>query len=88
FFAFILSCVARYTPSSSSKNHSNKSQKSLAANFCELLIYFAKVRKLFKPVNSEAALVTMVCQSMPSKADNEAIQVQVHARYNMTAGTP
>ncbi len=38
FFAFILSCVARYTPSSSSKNHSNKSQKSLAANFCELLI--------------------------------------------------
>ena len=30
----------------------------------------------------------MVCQSMPSRADNEAIQVQVHARYNMTAGTP
>ena len=37
FFAFILSRVARYTPSSSSENHSNKYQKSLAANFCELL---------------------------------------------------
>ncbi|WP_290380439.1 hypothetical protein, partial [Paramuribaculum intestinale] len=51
-------------------------------------VFRGKVRKLFKPVNSEAALVTMVCQSMPSRADNEAIQVQVHARYNMTAGTP
>ena len=50
-------------------------------------VFRGKVRKLFKPVNSGAALVTMVCQSMPSRADNEAIQVLVHARYNMTAGT-
>ena len=36
FFAFILSCVARYAPSSSSKNHSRQISKPLAANFCEL----------------------------------------------------
>ena len=39
-FAFILSRVARYTHSYSIKNRSNNPQKSLAANFCELLIYF------------------------------------------------
>ena len=37
-FLLSSSVVYRYTPSSSSENHSNKSQKSLAANFCELLI--------------------------------------------------
>ena len=37
-FAFILSRVARYTPSYSIKNRSNNPQKSLAANFYELLI--------------------------------------------------
>ncbi len=35
-----------YTPSSESKNHSNKSQKSLAADFCKLLILYIFVENL------------------------------------------
>ena len=44
-FAFILSRVARYTHSYSIKNRSINPQKSLAVNFCELLIIIITTSK-------------------------------------------
>ena len=45
-FAFILSRVARYTHSYSINNRSNNPQKSLAANFYELLMPFILKKKV------------------------------------------